>query len=220
MIPDTVAIVAWTVDTNLKPRREKRVTPNVTPEGPRSRGGGLGAVAPGELLALRRLHRARPESLVMARRCSAPAPRRGGRRLGWLCLALPPGDTAGGECVSRSRPFHSRGSAVTLPGSPRAEGGRAAPEHPCSANGYLPRRGSTAGQGLPTRGGLCLPTAPAPLVGGLSSGLPGVGAPPGCRLPAAGARCSWPARIAPALVPGPRPPRSGSPPAGPARTCR
>lgn len=33
VIPDTVAIVAWTVDTSLERRESKGVTPNVTPQG-------------------------------------------------------------------------------------------------------------------------------------------------------------------------------------------
>lgn len=37
VIPDTVAMVAWTVDTSLKRRESKGVTPNVTPQGPRHR---------------------------------------------------------------------------------------------------------------------------------------------------------------------------------------
>lgn len=104
VIPDTVAMVAWTIDTNLKPRERKGVTPNFAPEGPRSRGGGLGAVAPGELLALGRLLRAHPESLVTARSCG-PVPRRRGTRLGWLRQALSPGDTAGGCCQLSSLPL-------------------------------------------------------------------------------------------------------------------
>lgn len=40
VIPDTVAIVAWTIDTSLKRRERKGVTPNVTPQGPRLRAGG------------------------------------------------------------------------------------------------------------------------------------------------------------------------------------
>lgn len=37
VIPDTVAIVAWTVDTSLKRTEGKGLTPNVTPKGPRLR---------------------------------------------------------------------------------------------------------------------------------------------------------------------------------------
>lgn len=94
MIPDTVAIVAWTVDTSLKPRERKWVTPNVTPAGPRSRSG-PSVVAPAELLApdAHSVHTPNASS----RRGAALSPARAAwDGTGWLCQALSPGDTAGG----------------------------------------------------------------------------------------------------------------------------
>lgn len=68
VIPDTVAIVAWTVDTNLKPGEQEQVTPNVSRQG---RGAAAAPVARGLLLALGTYWVHAPNAL--SRLCPAPS---------------------------------------------------------------------------------------------------------------------------------------------------
>lgn len=203
MIPDTVAIVAWTVDTNLKPRERKWVTPNVTPAGPRSRSG-PGAVAPAELLApdAHSVHTLNASS----RRGAALSPARAAwDGTGWLCQALSPGDTGEGDVSKVSslpHPWISANSARV----PAGRGG-AAPEHPRWPGGY---------RGFGRTGP---PPDPAPR-GGLGSALLGVRAPR-LQLPRRGSELlARPDRSRSRPGGDGESPRCGSPPADPARTCR
>lgn len=118
MMPDTVAIVAWTVDTNLKWRERKWVTPTVTPG--EAGGRAMALVAPAELPALWHPHHAHPNSLAMAWDVAKAA-----------VPALPPGDTAGVcfQVSSLPRPWMS-GNPAPFPA------GRAAPKHHHCSNGY------------------------------------------------------------------------------------
>lgn len=191
VIPDTVAIVAWTIDTNLKRKERERVTPDVAAEGPRSRAGGLGCAG-------------------RAVRASTPAPRaprkprhgvgRGQRGCARCChlgmwpgacfpvSPLPPAPRIGGDparCPRAEAELHR-----SIP-APRA-GLPAAPA-------------PLAGAGLGTAGDRGIP--------GCSSQPPGLAA----RRDRAGSRCrSRPA----AMGAGGGWARSGSPPADPAPTCR